>query len=77
MSLFEITTRSIFENVYVVESDTLEGAIHIVLHEDVAPEFYQKHLGESAVRTRELCSGDPIEADFDIANTAIRERGYI
>lgn len=76
MPLYELITHTSFENVYIVEADSLDAAMHQVLHEDCAPDFHQKHLGESIIRSSELCSGDPDEADFDIANTSIRERGY-
>lgn len=46
MPKFEIKTHSTFENVYLIEADTLEQAIHMLHNNMEPPDFMQKHLWE-------------------------------
>lgn len=49
--LHVITTRSTFENVYIVEADTEAEAITLVQDEYNPPNYLQKHLGEKVYKT--------------------------
>ena len=69
MPLFEVKTRSTFENVYHIEADTVEDAKLAVINECIS-DFYQKHLGEGVI------SAD-IAADESAATCALREQGYM
>ena len=46
MPKFEITTHSTFENVYLIEADSLELAINKLHNSYEPPDFMQKHLWE-------------------------------
>ena len=46
MPKFEIKTHSTFENVYLIEANTLEEAIKQVHNNYNPPDFMQKHLWE-------------------------------
>lgn len=70
--------RSTFENVYVIEADSASEAVFNILNEvDNPPDFFQKHLGESATSVTELVEGTPSKADIDIAKDNIKARGYV
>jgi len=47
MPLFKITTRSTFENVYLIEADSDKEALNIVDLECI--DFFQKHLAEEPI----------------------------
>ena len=76
MPLFEITARSTFENVYLIEADNREDAELRVNDNNDPPDFFQKHDGENIIAGTELIEGDPSENDIEIAITSIRNRGY-
>ena len=76
MALFEIVTKSSFENVYLVEADSADEASAIVYDGDLAPDFFQKHLGETIEHLTDLCSGTVAESEIELFTSAIKNRGY-
>lgn len=62
MTIFVIKTRSTFENVYIVEADSLAEAKSAVMDDGNPPDFYQKHLGEVVVDTESKFS-DTLRCD--------------
>ena len=76
MSLFEIITNTVFENVYLIEADNFEEAKKSISVDEYSPEFYQLFIGEHITHSSELCSGEPTDDDIEIAHTSIKDRGY-
>lgn len=66
-SRFAIITRSVFENVYIVEAESEEQARGMVEIGDEV-DFYQKHLGESVIHSS--------PAD-ETAAKEVKAKGYI
>jgi hypothetical protein len=58
MAKYEIKTHSTFENVYLIEADSLELAIKKLHNNYDPPDFMQKHLWEDV-------SGEVFVADDD------------
>lgn len=73
MPLFRVITRSIFENAYLVDADTIEDARIASLD---TSRFFQKHISETAEYVSEVCSGDARQDDYDIECEHLRKNGY-
>lgn len=69
MPTFEVITQSTFENVYLIEAESKEEAVGMVLDSNNAPDFYQKHLGEG-MRDVNIVSDPQAWPD------TIRSKGY-
>lgn len=76
MPLFEIKTISQFENMYLIEADTIDDARDEVLSLHSSPDFFQRHLSEEIVSSDTIYNFEPDDDDLNEACESIRKRGY-
>jgi len=69
MPLFEVTIKSVFENIFLIEADSQEQASTKAFTED-RHDFYQKHSDET------ISSCVEVSNDIATQRKSIIERGY-
>lgn len=75
MPLFEVTTKSTFKNVYLIEAASRDDASALVMNGEPPADFYQKHLGEFVESNIQLVDGVTSDSVSE-ARTSIHNRGY-
>ena len=70
MPKFKVKTQSTFEHIYFVDAETSKLAVEQVLDSENIPEFYQRHMGEVAIESKEISS-------FDEEERQIYEEGFV
>lgn len=69
MTNYVVTTRSTFENKYLIDAITEDDAIFAVMNDYDPPDFFQKHLGEAVI------SVEKVPEQYDMF-TEMHKQGY-